>query len=132
MAPQCSSPSGASAWTFGLTRTTAIILVSILGSLPLLVVLLGPKLGFWAGRTVGIYLQQKTAGRKAQILELAVKDERKWEEKGKGRRDSDDWESVEGLGTAENGEKGESEWDGIVGFFHPFWYFHPFWASASN
>ena len=24
------------------------------------------------------------------------------------------------VGFAKNGEKGEQEWDGIVGFFHPF------------
>jgi len=36
--------------------------------------------------------------------------------------ESDGWENVDAntVGTASNGAKGEEEWDGIVGFFHPF------------
>lgn len=88
-------------------------------------VLLGPKLFFWFGNTLGFYLRNKTAGRKAQILESVVQDEAEWEKSGKGkdRRDSDEWESVDAYaaGSAKNGEKADQEWDGIVGFFHPFW-----------
>lgn len=70
-------------------------------------------------------MRKKTEGRRAQILELVEKDEAEWAKKAeKGRRDSDEWENVDSLavGTAKNGEQGEEEWDGIVGFFHPFWY----------
>lgn len=58
-------------------------------------------------------------------MELVAKDEIAWaEESEKEGRDSDDWENVEGYAgaSAGNGEKGDSEFDGIVGFFHPFWY----------
>lgn len=53
---------------------------------------------------------------------MTEKDEAEFE-KNKGRRDSDEWENVDAyaVGTAGNGEKGQSEWDGIVGFYHPFW-----------
>jgi alpha-1,2-mannosyltransferase len=123
----CYAPDGSEMWTFGLNnlpRTVSFAL--IIGFCPLVTVLLGPKLISWAGRTAGLYLRKKTAGRKAQILELTEKDQAEWEEDekdGKSRRDSDDWESVDAyaVGTAQNGEKGEEEWDGIVGFFHPFW-----------
>ena len=41
-----------------------------------------------------------------------------------GNEDQDGWEAIDayGLGSAKNGEKAEQEWDGIVGFFHPFWF----------
>lgn len=76
---------------------------------------------------MGYYLRKKTAGRKAQILELVEKDQADWEKSGKEneeRRNSDEWENVEGYaaGTVGNGEKANREWDGIIGFFHPFWY----------
>jgi alpha-1,2-mannosyltransferase len=107
-----------------LPRT--IIITLTLACIPLFSVLLGPKLIFWVGGIAGRYLRTKTAGRKAQILELTEKDQVEWEEDGKDRRNSDEWENVDSyaLGTAKNGEKGEEEWDGVVGFLHPFWYVH--------
>ncbi|RAL65518.1 hypothetical protein DID88_001084 [Monilinia fructigena] len=58
-------------------------------------------------------------GGKAQVLERVAIDQKEY--KGK-RRGSDDWENVESCATgkANNGEKADKEWDGIVGFFHPF------------
>jgi alpha-1,2-mannosyltransferase len=123
----CRAPDGSQVWTFGLNNLPRTIIITlILGCLPLAIVLLGPKLIFWLGKTAGLYLTKKTAGRKAQILELTEKDQVEWEEEGKDRRNSDDWESVDAyaVGTAKNGEKGEEEWDGIVGFLHPFWYLY--------
>lgn len=74
---------------------------------------------------MGGYLRKKTEGRRGQILELVEKDQKEWEEKvGKEKRDSDEWETVDSYAaaTAKNGEKAvDAEWEGIVGFFHPFW-----------
>lgn len=127
MAETCSAPDGSKKW-LTITPGQSIFIVSILGFLPLFVLLAGPKLVFWAGGLMGGYLRKKTAGRKAQILELVENEQREWEEKGgkeKERRDSDEWETVDSYaaGTAKNGEKAvDAEWDGIVGFFHPFWW----------
>lgn len=102
--------------------------MSMLGFLPLLALLAGPKLVYWVGGLVGGHLQKKTAGRRGHILDMVEKDQRAWEEKAEkteSRRDSDEWETVDAysVGTARNGQKaGDAEWDGIVGFFHPFWY----------
>ncbi len=45
--------------------------------------------------------------------------------RGKPSPKSEDegWEKVEShaVGTVKNGEKAEGDWEGIVGFFHPFW-----------
>ena len=126
----CMAPDGKPMLTFGLSsKTLSIVAVSFFGFLPLagiLVMMLGPKLVFWVGGWVGTYLRTKTEGRKVQILELVENDEEAWVRDAKkegGRRDSDEWESVEGYAGASvgNGEKGGEEFDGIVGFFHPFW-----------
>lgn len=123
MADTCRTPDGKEVWTFGMTPTTMIMLVSILASLPLATIILGPKLVFYVGGTLGYYLRKKTAGRKAQILELVESEEKEYSAETENRRNSDDWESVEAYatGTAKNGEAADREWDGIVGFFHPFW-----------
>jgi alpha-1,2-mannosyltransferase len=102
-----------------------VLVVSVLSTLPLLTFLLGPKIIGAASRTVGWYLRRKTAGRRAQILERVEGEEKALAEDQSTRRDSDEeWETVESYaaGTAKNGEKADKEWDGIVGFFHPFWY----------
>jgi alpha-1,2-mannosyltransferase len=131
----CMAPDGKPQWTFGLNNLPRTIFWALLiGFMPLTTVLVGPKIIFWLGGMAGSYLRKKTAGRKAQILGLTEKDQAEWEEEGKDRRDSDDWENVDAyaVGTANNGEKGEEEWDGIVGFFHPFWYvcFYEIYRSA--
>lgn len=124
MVETCKAPDGSEVYTLGMTKSTTIFVALVLGFMPLAVVLLGPKLLFWLGNTLGFYLRNKTAGRKAQILEATIQEEEEWEKGGreKNRRDSDEWESVDAaVGSAKNGGKGEQEWDGIVGFFHPFW-----------
>ncbi|TVY17893.1 GDP-Man:Man(3)GlcNAc(2)-PP-Dol alpha-1,2-mannosyltransferase [Lachnellula arida] len=122
MAETCKTPDGSDVWTFGLTQNMTIVLVSILGFVPITIILLGPKLVFYIGGTLGYYLRRKTAGRKAQILELVEAEEKEYAAGGENRRDSDDWENVEAYatGTAKNGETADMEWAGIVGFFHPF------------
>jgi alpha-1,2-mannosyltransferase len=102
-----------------------MLLVSVICTLPLLIILLGPRIIASASRTVGWYLRRKTAGRRAQIFEHIEGEEKELAEDQSVRRDSDEeWENVESYaaGTAKNAEKADKEWDGIVGFFHPFWY----------
>lgn len=122
----CTAPDGSDMYTFGLTPTRVVILTLILGFTPLTVILGGPKLIRYLGQLVGNYVRRKTAGRRTQITELVEVERKAFLEAHKGaRRDSDEWENVEAYaaGTAKNGEggKGDEEWNGIVGFFHPFW-----------
>lgn len=123
----CAAPDGNSVWTLGMSsKNFALVVISILGFLPLGTILLGPKLVFSIGGWLGGYLRKKTEGRRGQILELVEKDELAWVEGNKKgeRRDSDEWENVEGLagGKGGKGVKIGSEFDGVVAFFHPFWY----------
>jgi alpha-1,2-mannosyltransferase len=120
----CRAPDGSEMWTFGMNqKTTNLLWLLLIASTPLAIMILGPKLLFKVGSMFGYYLRKKTAGRKAQILELVDADEKEFKEEGGERRDSDEWENVEAyaVGSSKNGEKADKEWDGIVGFFHPFW-----------
>ena len=125
MAETCKNPDGSEMWTLGTNSWFMVMaVVSIIACTPLTIILLGPKLVFHVGGILGHYLRKKSAGRKAQILELVAADEKGYTTTAdRERRDSDEWESVEAYatGTAGTGEKADTEWDGIVGFFHPFW-----------
>lgn len=131
MAESCKASDGRDMWTFGLDTKWTILVTLILGATPLIVLLGGPKIARYVGRTVGFYLRQKTAGRKAQVLERVAIDQKEYKEDKGERRDSDDWENVEShaTGKADDGEKTDTEWDGIVGFFHPFWYGETSWLN---
>jgi alpha-1,2-mannosyltransferase len=118
------TPDGTPMVTFGLSANwTSLLIILAIACTPLTILLLGPKIILRIGSTFGYYLRKKTTGRKAQILELVEAEEKGFKEEGGERRDSDEWESVEAyaVGSAKNGEKADKEWDGIVGFFHPFW-----------
>lgn len=113
-----------------LTSYIVTPLVQLVCLTPLAILLVLPLLwrGIWA--LLGWYLRKRTDGRRCHILELTEADEKKYREdrrssssSGEGG-ESDGWEEVDAsaAGTAKNGGKGgEDDWDGIVGFFHPFW-----------
>ncbi|KAI3324000.1 glycosyltransferase family 4 protein [Xylariaceae sp. AK1471] len=79
------------------------------------------------GSCAGWYLRKKTDGRRALIIrateegEASLRDKKKPANQKSSPTD-DDWENIDGatVGTSGNGEKGDREWDGIFGFFHPF------------
>jgi alpha-1,2-mannosyltransferase len=79
------------------------------------------------GSCAGWYLRKKTDGRRALIIRATEDGETSLRAKKKPGGEKltpadDDWENIDGatVGTSGNGEKGDREWDGIVGFFHPF------------
>jgi len=106
--------------------TLAFVLLPLLAIPLLLKPVLFPLLSRTVGSALGWYLRTKTSGRRHHILELVERDEERHQEEAKERKakeEDDGWETVDSyaLGTSQNGDKGEAEWDGIVGFLHPFW-----------
>ncbi len=105
----------------------AYVIVSLLAFVPLFWFALGPLLWRGVGTALGWVLRRKTDGRRAQILQVMNDDEEAYQANNKDKKESgsedDEWEAVSAhaLGTAQNGDKGEKDWEGIVGFFHPFW-----------
>jgi alpha-1,2-mannosyltransferase len=128
MAETCRAPDGSQPFSFGMSpNVLAFVVVPILALTPITALLVVPMLWRAIGSMLGWYLRKKTDGRRSHILELVEADQKKYQEENKSRRSSDvedGWENVDAdaVGTAKNGDKGEEEWDGIVGFFHPFWY----------
>ncbi|RKF82438.1 GDP-Man:Man-PP-Dol alpha-1,2-mannosyltransferase [Golovinomyces cichoracearum] len=98
------------------------IIFNLLGFAIITLLLLGPLLILQVGKIVGHRLRKKNAARRAKILQILENEEKVWESVGKKRRDSDEWESVERYTTETFPVKAiqSAEWDGIVGFFHPF------------
>lgn len=121
----CLAPDGTPQWTFGFRPNIyGLTSIMLIACTPLITILLGPRLFFFVGRRFGSHLRNKTALRRAQILTQTESDEMAYLIPESTRRNSDDWEAVDAYatGTAKNGEKADPEWDGIVGFLHPFWY----------
>ncbi|KAI9756917.1 MAG: asparagine-linked glycosylation protein [Candelina submexicana] len=87
-------------------------------------VFLTPSLVCYTGQIVGWYLKRKTKERHALIWTRVKAEEQEFDSKENPSPKSEEegWEKVEnhGVGTARNGERGESDWEGTIGFFHPF------------
>ena len=99
---------------------------------PLITVFAGPLIIRSIAPIAGWALKRNTEGRRAQLLSLMSEDEAKYAEQkekdpelkgtlgGKGKRMTADASS---LGISDGSKNGtRTDWGGIVGFFHPFWY----------
>lgn len=100
-----------------------MILITLLSFFPIGLLLIGSLLIKRGGKFLGDCLLEKNLVKRSKLLQIVAKEEREWEHIEKGRRDSDEWENVEGYNTMEKLSSKviqDVEWDGIVGFFHPF------------
>lgn len=111
-----------------LTRTAMTVTIKLRNSLLaiLLALLVGRWLIYSIGKAFGSYLKRKTATRRQSILKrVQVEEEaaRSFYRRSQKAED-DDWEKIESYGaaTSTNGSQADSDWEGIVGFFHPFWF----------
>ena len=77
-------------------------------------------------KIAGWHLRRKSCSRRHTIA-AQVKAEQKAYSLSKGRpspkSDDEDWEKVDRQVSwkTSSGVKGDDEWSGIIGFFHPFW-----------
>ncbi|EFX06272.1 alpha-mannosyltransferase [Grosmannia clavigera kw1407] len=121
---QCST-SGCSGDGYSAAHVGTAFVTALLAA-----ILLVPRLWRLTGSTVGWYVRQKSDGRRQRLLrvmaaeELIFQDEKKTKanKKTDGGSSESDWENVEAspADSAASDDKGEQQWDGIVGFFHPF------------
>ncbi len=134
MADTCSAPGAStcspptSFFSFVDGRLLSHVVVPLLCLAPLATFILTPLLWRALGAALGWYLRNKTDGRRCHILELVAADEKKYREErnstdGDGDSGEDGWEQVDAhtTGSSKNGARADADWDGIVGFFHPFW-----------
>lgn len=78
------------------------------------------------GRVLGFLLTKKTEGRRSVLVSAMDEENDKWAQEHADSKSSssDEWEKVAGAeaAVAEKLKDKTKDWDGIIGFFHPFWY----------
>ena len=97
-----------------------------------LLLVIGAVLHLWTwlsskiGQAVGIYLRRRSQDRKGAILDHVKREDSiyRGKERGSPKSDDDDWEKVgeQVAGSATPRRKADDEWNGTIGFFHPFWW----------
>ena len=103
--------------------TTVIILLSIFVPVLISVILL-PKTLHLLAEFVGHRLRRASRTRRELLLNRVATETKAFEAEHKADiQEDDDWENVlpSLTGSATNGGKANVDWNGIVGFFHPFW-----------
>lgn len=88
------------------------VLTLILGFAPFLAVFVAPRLVRIVARSMGWTLKKKTEGRRAQLVALMSEDQEKHHAEA-STASQEKPNGVEASGP-------RSDWNGIVGFFHPF------------
>lgn len=120
------APDGSKPFSFGMAPKSLVFVTVLLASSPLFLLIVVPIAVHRLGRFLGWTLRKKTDGRRSQIVAVMnEEDEKFWRDNsGLKTSSSDEWEAVEGANLVEAGKdaKAQQDWDGIVGFFHPFWY----------
>ena len=91
----------------------------------ILTVFVGKWLVQSGGTAIGWYLRRNTLTRRKAILAQVKLEEEAYRtrEHHSPNLDDADWEEVKSyvIGSAVNGGPAADEWEGVVGFFHPFW-----------
>lgn len=96
------------------------ILVSLLVSVVISVVFF-PRIVRFLTAQVGHYLRRSSRTRRDLLLARVSNETKKYEAEHPEVEDHD-WEEIAFVATGgKASSKGEQQWEGIVGFFHPFW-----------
>lgn len=107
--------------------TLLVILLSLLAPVLASVIFLPKTLRFLA-ELVGHHLRRSSRTRRELLLARVATESKNYvSEQSRNGKEDDDWEEIGNIaiGSAVNGGSAGSagsEWNGIVGFFHPFWY----------
>lgn len=83
-----------------------------------------PKIVCILVQSLGQYLRRHSRTRRGLLLTRVANEIRVHEATHTSTKsEDDDWEQIGTTrGNVGTGEEADCEWDGIVGFFHPFWY----------
>ena len=97
---------------------------TLLSSVSLLAFLL-PSLVRFVLRAVGASTRSRTSPRRELLLERANKEEAELvpgHKDGSKTGSDEDWEKIESSpASSSNGDRAADQWEGVIGFFHPFW-----------
>lgn len=98
------------------TRSIVAVL-AILPLVPLLLIFL-TRLCL---RALGWLLQAQTKERRSAIISQVETEKAALLHDQPSQETEDGWERIDKSGTAENSKPLTDVWNGVVGFFHPFW-----------
>lgn len=87
-----------------------------------LVIRLVPLLVRLSGIAIGKNIRARTQQRREALLARAEQDEKDFNASRKKTED-EDWEKVgsRSSGSSTPGDQQDKDWQGVIGFFHPFW-----------
>lgn len=96
------------------------ILATLLASSPLVLVFVVPAVLRTISLALGWTLRKRTDGRRAHLVALMNEQDSKFRRQSKelGSRGQDAQDT--GVGALDDAQEADQQWDGIVGFFHPF------------
>lgn len=81
-----------------------------------------PAIIRFLGAQAGHYLRRSSRTRRSLLLARVATESKNYEAKHAEIEDYD-WEEIASVATDGNAAKEQDkQWEGIVGFFHPFWY----------
>lgn len=111
--------------SFNIMSPGGLLTATVL-AVPLLLLL--PHLMPTVARAVGSHIRQSGQQRKELLTARASIERKQYEEQDDPASLDDEWEKVDrshaqaknGAGRAD-GRQADQDWDGVVGFFHPFW-----------
>ncbi len=106
-----------------------ILLTGFLIMVPWILFVGAPAAWRLSGRFVGFLLRKKTEGRRSVLVSAMDEENEKSPQaqehaESKSSSSSDEWEKVSGGAddaVADKLKDKTQDWDGIIGFFHPFW-----------
>jgi alpha-1,2-mannosyltransferase len=101
-----------------------VIILSLLVATVVSVVFL-PKTLHLLAELVGRRLRHSSRTRRELLLDRVAAETKAFEAEGKTKStEDDDWEKIvpSPKGSPSNRGRADTEWNGVVGFFHPFWY----------
>lgn len=132
----CSTSCGDAPYSFGMAPKTLAFTAIAIACTPFalligwnyLLPILFRILSLTIGSTFGWCLRKGAEGRRSMIIRVTAENEAKFQETKAQEKDSssssddESWENIDSsiAGSSGNGEKASRDWDGIVGFFHPF------------
>jgi len=95
--------------------------LAVLAAVPIVPIILLALLevSLWC---LGFYLETSTRERRQAIRAQVNRDTAAVKQKQDTTSEEEEWEKARGLQTTEKESSKGNGWDGIIGFFHPFWY----------
>lgn len=95
------------------------LLVSVLIS-----ILFFPAIVRFLGQRVGHHLRRSSRTRRELLLARVATESKNFKQEQTEAEDYD-WEELASVATdGRAGNREDKQWEGIVGFFHPFWYLY--------